>query len=114
MITFQKNSQTIQISYKLVVSRTFLSRLRGLMFRRSFINEAMLLSPCNSIHTFFMLFPIDVLFLDRSMRIVHLCESLQPWRIILPVPSAYTTLELPAGTIQKYRLTRNALLEFQY
>lgn len=85
--------------------RTFFKRLKGLMFRRQPItDEGILLEPCNSIHMFFMFFPIDVVFLNKEYRIISLKENVQPWTVVPPLDQARSALELPAGTISKYKL----------
>ncbi|MBB1061996.1 DUF192 domain-containing protein [Lysobacter spongiae] len=59
------------------------ARLRGLLFRRPLArdgSEGMLISPCGSVHTFGMTYPIDVVFLDRAGTVLRVCESLRPWR----------------------------------
>ncbi len=61
--------------------------------------QAMLISPCQSIHTFFMSFPIDVAFLNRDMRIVHIIPSMPPWRLSPHLFKAHSVLELPAGAL---------------
>jgi uncharacterized membrane protein (UPF0127 family) len=61
----------------------------------------LLLSPCNSIHMFFMLFPIDAVFLDKNNKIMHIEENLMPWRISRYIPRARSVLELPSGTVSK-------------
>lgn len=83
----------------LEIADTFFRRLRGLMFRRRLgPGHALLLSPCNSIHTCFMRFAIDVLFLDYEHRIVHIAHSVPPFRLVFPVRDAVFVLELAAGT----------------
>lgn len=79
-----------------------LQRMRGLL-GRSFLpyGEGLLLVPCNSIHTFFMRFPIDVLFLDRFHKVLKIVENLQPDRFALHL-KAFQTVELPAGTVCKF------------
>ncbi|GAP63716.1 hypothetical protein ARMA_2139 [Ardenticatena maritima] len=81
---------------------SFGSRLRGLMFRRSLVPEdGLLLVPDWSIHTFFMRFPIDVLFLDTDWRVLSAYPSVPPWRVGPVHRGAYAVLELPPGTIAR-------------
>ncbi len=81
---------------------TFLSRLRGLMFRRSLApDDGLLLVPDWSIHTFFMRFPIDVLFLDEIWRVLSVHPTVPPWRVGPVHRGAYAVLELPPGTIER-------------
>jgi uncharacterized protein len=65
-----------------VVADSFRLRLRGLLGRRSLgSDEGLLLVKSPSIHTTFMRFPIDVLFLDRELGVIAVKEGLKPWRI---------------------------------
>jgi uncharacterized membrane protein (UPF0127 family) len=57
----------------------------------------MLISRTGSVHTFFMRFPIDVVFVDRDRTIVKIVPSLRPWRMAM-ARRAKATLELPAGS----------------
>jgi uncharacterized protein len=74
-----------------------LPRMRGLIGRRGLpAGEGMLLRPAPSIHTAFMRFPIDALFLDRDLRVLDIRESLPPWRAAAK-HRARAVLELAAG-----------------
>jgi uncharacterized protein len=74
-----------------------LSRMRGLMGRRGLpAGEGLLISPAPAIHTAFMRFPIDALFVDRELRVLEVVERLRPWRIASK-RGAHAVLELPAG-----------------
>lgn len=76
------------------------SRLRGLLGHAPLQpGEGLLLRGENAIHTFGMTFAIDVLFLDRTGRVVHLISAMPPWRISPLVTRARDVLELPAGII---------------
>jgi uncharacterized membrane protein (UPF0127 family) len=78
-----------------------LGRLRGLLGRRGLEPGAgLLLEPSNSIHTFFMLFPIDVVFLDSELRVLRTRTHLGPWRVA-GVKRARAVLELPAGEVDR-------------
>jgi len=77
------------------------SRLVGLLGRRSLAgDEGLLLTPCTSIHTFFMLFPIDILYLDREHVVVKAVRALRPFRLSACLRGGRSTLELPAGAIE--------------
>jgi hypothetical protein len=79
---------------------TWRARLVGLLGRDGLPpGDGLLLDPCNSVHTFFMRFPIDVAFLDDSGVVVALNHRLQPWRATRVHLRARTTLELPAGVL---------------
>jgi uncharacterized membrane protein (UPF0127 family) len=81
------------------------SRFVGLMGRPSLERgRGLWIEPCNSIHMFFMRFPIDVLFLDRQRRVKKVMLELKPWRVSPIVFGARTVVELPAGTLSDGRL----------
>lgn len=56
--------------------------MKGLLgIKKLDANEALLIKPCNSVHTFFMSMPIDVAFLDSKNKIIAIYHSLRPWRM---------------------------------
>ena len=72
--------------------------MRGLLGRRGLEpDHGMLITPAPSVMTFFMRFPIDVVFLDRDRKIVGISQHLAPWRVA-GARRAVAALELPAGT----------------
>jgi uncharacterized membrane protein (UPF0127 family) len=74
-----------------------LRRMRGLMGRRALLpGEGLLLSPAPAIHTGFMRFPIDAVFLDGELKVLEIVERLVPWRTAAR-RGARAVLELPAG-----------------
>jgi uncharacterized membrane protein (UPF0127 family) len=94
------NSQ-ITVSTYARIADNLLSRLMGLMLKKDFDRyDALVLSPCKAIHTFFMRFTIDIVFLDNSFRVVYIKEKLKPWRFSKYVPNANMVIELPEGTIK--------------
>jgi uncharacterized membrane protein (UPF0127 family) len=85
-------------------AETALSRMRGLLGRDGLTEgEGMFLHPCPSIQTFFMRFPIDVVFLDADREIVGISEDVGPWRFA-GARGARSALELPAGTAKRLGL----------
>jgi uncharacterized membrane protein (UPF0127 family) len=83
------------------LAKTFWARFRGLMWRASLgKGQGLVLKGDKSIHTFFMRFPIDVVYVDRAQRVVRVDPAMSPNRIGPIVFEAAYILELPAGTIQ--------------
>jgi uncharacterized membrane protein (UPF0127 family) len=79
------------------LAETSSARLRGLLGRSGLSSgEGMLLRPASSVHTAFMRFAIDVVFLDRADRVVKVVADLRPWRMAAS-RGARAVLELPAG-----------------
>jgi hypothetical protein len=75
-------------------------RIKGLLGRKSFNQgQALVIKPCNSIHTFFMRFPIDLLFLDKNNKVVQAIPDVRPFRISSIYFQANYVIELPPGTI---------------
>lgn len=74
--------------------------------------EGLWIVPCEAVHTFFMKFTIDVLYLDRKRRVKKAVSRLVPWRISGYLP-AHSVLELPAGAIEMTQTDRGDELEFQ-
>jgi uncharacterized membrane protein (UPF0127 family) len=81
-------------------ARSFLARGKGLMGRERLApSDGMLIDPCSSIHTFFMRFAIDVVFINRAGRVVGLRAAMPPGRPYAGAWGARAVIELPAGTI---------------
>jgi uncharacterized membrane protein (UPF0127 family) len=75
------------------------SRRKGWLGRTSAPRgEAIWILPCEAIHCFFMHFPIDVVFLDRELRVIQVRRSVKPWRIAVCL-KAYSVMEFPEGVI---------------
>jgi len=74
-----------------------LARMKGLLGRDGLgEDEGLLIRPGNSVHTAFMRFPIDVVFLDRDVAVLRVVPGLHPWRAA-SCRRARSVLELPAG-----------------
>lgn len=84
----------------------FLEKMIGLMGRGSIAdNEGLLLENCGFIHTCFMRFPIDCVFLDHENRITRITGNLRPWRVS-GTAKAVTVLEFPSGFTGKHGLIK--------
>jgi uncharacterized membrane protein (UPF0127 family) len=81
------------------VADSYFPRLRGLMGAAPLApGEGLLIVPCNSVHTQFMRFPIDVLYVSRDLQVVHVDAAMPPWRFGRIHRPAHFVVELPAGT----------------
>ena len=81
---------------KVIIADTFMSRLVGLLNRKSIEDEGLLLMNCSSIHCFFMKFTIDVVYISKDMQILYK-ETVLPWKIGTRVKNTKHILELPEG-----------------
>lgn len=80
----------------------FWRRLRGWMGKaRAYPGEALVIHPCRAVHTCWMFFPIDILFISQSGIIVYIIEGLPPFRFTRVVRDACLVIELPAGTVRE-------------
>jgi uncharacterized membrane protein (UPF0127 family) len=83
-------------------ANTFVTRGIGLMFRRALPPGGGLIIPgSSSVVTFFMRFPIDVLFVDRAGKVAHIVHGMAPWRTSKIVRGSKLAIELPAGTAKQ-------------
>ncbi len=83
------------------LAQTFWARFKGLMRHPGLAEgEGLILKGEKSIHTFFMRFPIDVVYADRTWRVVYLDPAMVPNRIGPFVRQAIYVLEMPVGVIQ--------------
>jgi uncharacterized membrane protein (UPF0127 family) len=104
MAVFSRQSQAFNqtrqayLATALGVADTHWTRLRGLLGLSSsdFRNGSGLwIVPCHGVHTLGMGFPIDVVYLDRTMTVIHIQRDLQPWRFAPIRTEATSVLELP-------------------
>ena len=84
---------------------SFCTRLVGLIGTKHLEDRGVLFPRANSIHTFFMSIPIDVVYLSRDNKIVRIDHELKPWRFPLPAFKARSIVELPAGLAKKKQLS---------
>ncbi len=90
------------LAFQVKVADSVLSRMVGLLGKRSLEPESgVWIVPCNSIHTIGMLFTIDVVLVDKNLKVVGLHEFIRPFSITRPNLSAESVIELPPHTIFK-------------
>lgn len=88
------------LATRLEAAHTLWRRTVGLLGRAGLAaREGLWIKPCDSIHTMGMRFAIDVVFLDRRGRVVKVVEKLRPFRLVFPVATAISVVELPAGAV---------------
>lgn len=103
------------IAEDILLATTLYTRLVGLMFR-SFPPEnskGLLIDPCNSIHTFFMRYGLDIVFMDSKNKVVKVIRNIRPWRMTWIYFRASRTLELPSGNLPA-DVREGDILEVEY
>ena len=94
------------------IADTARTRRKGLLGRLSLsAGEGLWITPCESVHTWFMQFPIDLVYLNRERRIEKLRSDVVPWRLSACL-SAGSVLELAAGSIRASESEQGDLVEF--
>ncbi|GHT72557.1 hypothetical protein AGMMS49950_11070 [Endomicrobiia bacterium] len=103
---------SIKLKIKVIKAETFWQRFSGFMFKKS-SPHAILFCRCNSVHTFFMRFNLDIVYLDKENKIVKIIKSLKPFRIALPVYNTVSILEIPSNkNISKELTVGKKLIDF--
>lgn len=86
------------VSHKITIAENFYDRLKGLMFTKEIsCNEAIWIRDCQSIHTFFMYFPIDVAFINSDLKVVRVIRGMKPWRMSWFYFKADSVIEMKSG-----------------
>jgi hypothetical protein len=99
------------LATRLEAARTGPTRRKGLLGREGLLpGEGLWIVPCESVHTFFMRFPIDLVYLDRKNSIRKVRSAVGPWRASACL-AAHSILELPAGTVRETRTERGDTVE---
>jgi uncharacterized membrane protein (UPF0127 family) len=95
-------SRDTVLADKAEIASTFIRRLIGLL-NRQYLNqgEALILMPSDCIHSFFMRFTIDALFLDRAGKVIGIAPSFKPFRLSPIYFNSKLTIELPEHTLKQ-------------
>lgn len=100
MIAYNR-TQGATLASRVLLANDSPSRNKGLLGRSSMdADEGLWIVPCPMIHTFFMRFPIDVVFLDKALKVRRVITDLKPWRLSPWVWTAHSVLELPGGALK--------------
>jgi len=102
-----------QLASNLEIADTGAKRNKGLLGRKGLEEGAGLwITPCESVHTIGMQFSIDLVYLDRKLRVRKVRDAVPPWRLSACL-LAHSILELPSGTIAATQTGKGDLLEFK-
>lgn len=97
---------------EIIVAEKYFERLKGLLGKKSIPqNTGLLIRPCRQVHTYFMKFTIDVVFIDKQNKIIHM-ETLKPFKVSKYVWKAKAVIEFPEGTIAEKQFKIGDLLPF--
>ncbi len=105
MRLYKSSNQDLNV--KVIEAHSLVQRTVGLIKYKTLDDKtALWLKPCSSIHTFFMRFAIDCVFLNRQMQVEAIVENIRPWRVVLPVWKAQSALEFKAGQLRELHLKK--------
>ncbi len=105
------STQNSLIADEVEVAQNFVTRTFGLIPKKSLNEgEGLVIKPCCSIHTFFMKFYLDVLFVNRKNEVVAPYENVKPWRILPIHLTSHYVIELPAGEISAKNIKKGDLI----
>lgn len=95
------------------VASTAAQKVRGLLGRECLEDgQGLLFKGCSSLHTFFMSFPIDIVFTDRNGRVLKAAGEVKPFKLVAAPLRAYYAIELPAGAIARSLTREGDVLTF--
>lgn len=104
------NSQLL--SAKVHMAKNFSSRLKGLMFSPPLKDQNCLwISKCKSIHTCFMKFSLDVVFVDKKLKVIKIIKNLKPWKLTGIYLKADSVFEFNAGKLNNIKVGDQLLLQ---
>ena len=109
----EKTSKEL-IAAEVIEANTFFDKLFGLITRRRLRDrEGFLIENCNGIHTFWMRYSIDAVFLNKNNMVLAIYYNIKPFRATPFIKNACFVLELKSGTIEKTSLKAGDLLNFE-
>jgi uncharacterized membrane protein (UPF0127 family) len=105
-------TREVVLAHRVEVADKGATRRKGLLGRDGLpAGEGLWIVPCESVHTFGMKFPIDLIYLDRSRKVKKVRSSVVPWRLSACL-SAHSVVELASGTIHMTQTRPGDKLEF--
>lgn len=103
-----------QLFFRVKMANRFFSRLRGFMFYSEWPGfDGLLLYPCRSIHMFWMQFPLDVLYLDREGRVIHVIAHIRPNQTGPSIQGSSYVLEIPTGKARALGVAVGQILRWE-
>jgi len=94
------------LAQHVILATSLYARMKGLMGKKDLpASTALWLRPCQSIHTCFMHFSIDVIFVTRSLIISHIVRNITPWRLLVSPPlfsRSHSTFEFKTPLIHPF------------
>ncbi|MBY0405706.1 MAG: DUF192 domain-containing protein [Cyanobacteria bacterium] len=107
-------TKSVVVAEPVQIADNFFSRLMGLMGKPGLPDKTGLwIVPCSDIHSMFMRFEFDAIFIDKEGKVLHLQQKMKPWRFSKLVWKARAVLELNGGVIEATGTEIGDYLEFE-
>jgi len=105
-------TRNTEVALSAEVAKSAATRSKGLLGRKGLEpGGGLWIVPCESVHTFFMQFALDLIYLDRKLRVKKVRRNVSPWRVSACL-RAHSVLELPVGAISDSKTEAGDVLEF--
>ncbi|MDR2436616.1 MAG: DUF192 domain-containing protein [Endomicrobium sp.] len=91
--------EDISLNIPVVTAKTFWHKFRGFMFKKD-SNYGLLFKSCKSVHTFFMRFDLDIVYLDKENRVIKIIKQLKPFRVTMYAKNAVSIIEAHSNMIR--------------
>jgi uncharacterized protein len=112
-ILVRNHTRNLVLADAAELADTSAKRRTGLLkHKRLDRGQGLWIVPCESVHTFFMKFPIDLVYLDRSRKVRKVRHAVPAWRLSACL-SAHSVLELPAGTLAESGTSVGDILQME-
>jgi uncharacterized membrane protein (UPF0127 family) len=113
VVGIANETKQAELGNRVEVARSFWQRGRGLMFRSRLPDGGgLVIDPCSSIHTMWMRFPIDVLYVDKDGTVTRADREMKPWRFGPLFVRGRYVIELPPGVIASTNTERGDKIKF--
>jgi len=113
LASIQRQSDSNVLFNQAKVTQTAWERLRGLLaYPPLNDNQALLITPCSSVHMFGMRYPLDIAYLTKTGEVIKTVACLKPMTISM-CWGASTTLEMPANALSKYNIQKGDVLTWE-
>ena len=101
MATLQNKTKNITLINNLVEAKTYYSKMKGLLGKSSLGNDEGLLIETQSVHTFFMKFTMDAVFVNKDFIVTKVLKNMKPWRITPVYLHSKYVIEFNGGTVNE-------------
>ena len=101
MLEVKNKTKNTVVSMKTGLANEMMERIVGLMFKKDISFDGLYIKPCNSIHTFFCKFPLDIYFLDKKNKVIRIIKNMKPWDMTRVYFGSRSVLEFKSGVLDQ-------------